>query len=158
MKRSRAYRRFRYYVKKRWAKQIWKLTSNFLSDEEIKNQQKHGYDTLNKTPDMLPVLKEAGVVDAGGQGLLCILEGAARVIIENLQIEIKKFNEDGSNIELVAQAYGAFNEQLNKVNEQLKVLPDPASGNYVEHSLENVGLTCSPSWLFFPSSSSFFFF
>ena len=50
----------------------------------------HGYETLNKTPDMLPVLKEAGVVDAGGQGLLCILEGAARVIIENLEIEIKK--------------------------------------------------------------------
>jgi hypothetical protein len=46
MTRSRAFRRFRYYVKKRWAKQIWKLTSNFLSDEEIKNQQKHGYDTL----------------------------------------------------------------------------------------------------------------
>lgn len=50
----------------------------------------HGYETLNKTPEMLPVLKEAGVVDAGGQGLLCILEGAARVIIENLEIEIKK--------------------------------------------------------------------
>ncbi|MBE6022371.1 MAG: DAK2 domain-containing protein [Cellulosilyticum sp.] len=56
----------------------------------IENVLQHGYDTLNKTPDMLPVLKEAGVVDAGGQGLLCILEGAARVIIENLQIEIKK--------------------------------------------------------------------
>ncbi|WP_330377238.1 DAK2 domain-containing protein [Cellulosilyticum ruminicola] len=49
----------------------------------------HGYETLHKTPDMLPVLKEAGVVDAGGQGLLCILEGAARVISEDLQIEIK---------------------------------------------------------------------
>ena len=56
----------------------------------IENVLQHGYDTLNKTPDMLPVLKEAGVVDAGGQGLLCILEGAARVIIENLEIEIKK--------------------------------------------------------------------
>lgn len=53
------------------------------------NVIQHGYDTLNQTPEMLPVLKEAGVVDAGGQGLLCILEGAARVIIENLQIEIK---------------------------------------------------------------------
>ncbi|MDF2594314.1 MAG: hypothetical protein K0R69_655 [Clostridia bacterium] len=50
----------------------------------------HGYDILSKTPDMLPVLKEANVVDAGGQGLLCILEGAARVVIENLEIEIKK--------------------------------------------------------------------
>ena len=56
----------------------------------IENVLQHGYETLNKTPDMLPVLKEAGVVDAGGQGLLCILEGGARVIIDNLKIEIKK--------------------------------------------------------------------
>ena len=28
---------------------------------------------LDKTPDMLPVLKNAGVVDAGGKGLICIL-------------------------------------------------------------------------------------
>lgn len=32
-------------------------------------------DTLQKTPDMLPVLKQAGVVDAGGRGLVVILEG-----------------------------------------------------------------------------------
>ena len=31
--------------------------------------------TLEKTPDMLPVLKEAGVVDSGGAGLLCFFEG-----------------------------------------------------------------------------------
>ena len=31
---------------------------------------------LAKTPDMLPVLKEAGVVDSGGQGLLEVLHGA----------------------------------------------------------------------------------
>lgn len=31
---------------------------------------------LQRTPDMLPVLKEAGVVDSGGQGLVTILEGA----------------------------------------------------------------------------------
>jgi hypothetical protein len=31
--------------------------------------------TLQRTPDLLPVLKEAGVVDAGGQGLCFILEG-----------------------------------------------------------------------------------
>lgn len=34
-----------------------------------------GEDILNKTPDMLPVLKKAGVVDAGGKGLLCIFQG-----------------------------------------------------------------------------------
>lgn len=30
---------------------------------------------LNKTPDMLPVLKQAGVVDSGGQGLVVVLKG-----------------------------------------------------------------------------------
>ena len=35
-----------------------------------------GRRVLDKTPDMLPVLKEAGVVDSGGQGLMVVLEGA----------------------------------------------------------------------------------
>lgn len=37
---------------------------------------KHAEHVLSKTPDMLPVLKEAGVVDSGGQGLLEVLKGA----------------------------------------------------------------------------------
>ena len=32
-------------------------------------------EVLNKTPEMLPVLKEAGVVDSGGQGLLDVIKG-----------------------------------------------------------------------------------
>lgn len=37
---------------------------------------KEGNATLQKTPEMLPVLKEAGVVDSGGQGLMAVVEGA----------------------------------------------------------------------------------
>lgn len=37
---------------------------------------KHAEHVLSKTPDMLPVLKEAGVVDSGGQGLLEVIKGA----------------------------------------------------------------------------------
>ena len=40
--------------------------------EAILDQAK---ETLAKTPDMLPILKKSGVVDAGGQGLVVILEG-----------------------------------------------------------------------------------
>lgn len=36
----------------------------------------HAEYVLSKTPDMLPVLKEAGVVDSGGQGLLEVVKGA----------------------------------------------------------------------------------
>ncbi len=41
-------------------------------DEVIKEAER----VLKKTPDMLPVLKQAGVVDSGGQGLVVILQGA----------------------------------------------------------------------------------
>ena len=37
---------------------------------------RHAEEVLEMTPDMLPVLKEAGVVDSGGQGLLEVLKGA----------------------------------------------------------------------------------
>lgn len=41
---------------------------------------KHGNDVLKKTPDMLPVLKQAGVVDAGGKGLIYIFSGALQAL------------------------------------------------------------------------------
>ncbi|MCI8633045.1 MAG: DAK2 domain-containing protein [Lachnospiraceae bacterium] len=44
--------------------------------EEVLTQAiEYGEEILLKTPDMLPVLKEAGVVDAGGKGLLFIYHG-----------------------------------------------------------------------------------
>lgn len=43
----------------------------FFCDEVIKEADH----VLSKTPDMLPVLKQAGVVDSGGQGLMQVLKG-----------------------------------------------------------------------------------
>lgn len=45
-------------------------------DDYLENIISYGKKSLAKTPEMLPVLKEAGVVDAGGQGLIFIMEGA----------------------------------------------------------------------------------
>lgn len=36
----------------------------------------YGDEVLNQTPEMLPVLKQAGVVDSGGQGLMQVMKGA----------------------------------------------------------------------------------
>jgi DAK2 domain fusion protein YloV len=45
--------------------------------EEILGQViEHGRYVLSQTPEMLPVLKEAGVVDSGGQGLIEVISGA----------------------------------------------------------------------------------
>ncbi|WP_297519457.1 DAK2 domain-containing protein [uncultured Clostridium sp.] len=42
---------------------------------------------LDKTPEMLPALKKAGVVDSGGMGLLIILEGMLEALRNNLKVE-----------------------------------------------------------------------
>lgn len=39
-----------------------------------------GRDVLNHTPEMLPILKQAGVVDSGGMGLVVLFEGVARLL------------------------------------------------------------------------------
>ena len=44
-------------------------------EEAIEKVITHAEYVLSKTPDMLPVLKEAGVVDSGGQGLVVVLRG-----------------------------------------------------------------------------------
>lgn len=43
--------------------------------ETLQEAHRKGLICLEKTPDMLPALKQAGVVDAGGQGFLIILSG-----------------------------------------------------------------------------------
>lgn len=45
-------------------------------EEQISAVIKAGEEMLEHTPELLPVLKEAGVVDSGGQGLIEILKGA----------------------------------------------------------------------------------
>ncbi|MCR5233514.1 MAG: DAK2 domain-containing protein [Lachnospiraceae bacterium] len=44
---------------------------------------KHAEHVLSRTPEMLPVLKQAGVVDSGGQGLVEILKGAYQAYLGN---------------------------------------------------------------------------
>lgn len=50
----------------------------------------HMRDVLDQTPEMLPVLKQAGVVDSGGEGLLTIMEGAYDAILgKEIRYEIE---------------------------------------------------------------------
>ena len=50
--------------------------ADYVLEEAIKT----GYATLAETTEMIPVLKKAGVVDAGGKGYLIILEGMLRAL------------------------------------------------------------------------------
>ncbi len=51
------------------------------------------HDALEKTPNMLPVLKKAGVVDAGGMGLCMIFDGMLSLLRDGVMIEAVREEE-----------------------------------------------------------------
>lgn len=66
--------------------------------------------SLKRTPDLLPILKEVGVVDSGGQGLVCVYQGFLAALkdetIEGLaEIETDlvnmQFDDDHSNMDFM---------------------------------------------------------
>ncbi len=59
------------------ADKILDLSTEIDDLEELLDKViKYGDEVLEHTPDLLPVLKQAGVVDSGGQGLMQIMKGA----------------------------------------------------------------------------------
>lgn len=78
---------------------------------------KKGEEILAKTPEMLPVLKKAGVVDAGGMGLIIVFQGFYNVltgvemeniapsVIEGADEALDKFSGDVHELENIKYAY-----------------------------------------------------
>lgn len=54
-------------------------------------------EALEMTPELLPVLKKAGVVDAGGKGLCLIFEGMMSVFCDNIIIENQNLDSENLN-------------------------------------------------------------
>lgn len=67
-------------------------------------------ETLDQTPEMLPVLKKAGVVDAGGMGYYTILKGMASVICGGVMIGAKE--ETATEKAIVTNAAGTFETDI----------------------------------------------
>ncbi len=66
-------------------------------EELLKDFLEEAKRTLEKTPDMLPVLKKAGVVDSGGAGLVYIVEGMLKAFTEDaddLDISVSPAKQD----------------------------------------------------------------
>lgn len=88
--------------------------------------------SLNRTPDLLPVLKEVGVVDSGGQGLvyiyeafLAVLEGKAMEVVEHLEPSMEDLVSDHhqnvqSQISADEITYGYCTEFMIKRNESVE--------------------------------------
>lgn len=65
---------------------------------------KDGHAILLQTKEMLPVLKQADVVDAGGMGLLFFLEGALKAIESDADVKLEEVSAGASKNEYAALA------------------------------------------------------
>lgn len=64
--------------------------------EMVEEVIRHGDYVLSQTPEMLPVLKQAGVVDSGGQGLMQVVKGG----FEGLTGKVSDFKIPGETVDL----------------------------------------------------------
>lgn len=83
---------------------------------------KEGDRVLNLTPEMLPVLKQAGVVDSGGQGLMQVIKGA----FDGLTGNVTDFTLDGA----AAPANGAAEKTVQTGNGAARTDIDTADIKY----------------------------
>ncbi len=72
-------------------------------------------ESLQRTPELLPVLKKAGVVDAGGKGLLVIFEGMLSYIKDGVMIEYtaSQSTSETSDDDAFRSAAAEFDEVIN---------------------------------------------
>ena len=68
---------------------------NVSMEEMVDEIIKYMDEVLDRTPDMLPILKQAGVVDSGGQGLMQLLKGAQDVFLGK-EVDLSLDEEDAS--------------------------------------------------------------
>lgn len=101
--------------------------------------------TLEKTPDMLPVLKKAGVVDSGGAGLIYIFEGMLNVLAgADVEIATNTFeqNEQSLDLNLFTEdsvlEYGYCTELLLRL-QKCKTDPETLEVNTLTEYLKGIG-------------------
>ncbi|MBW7571618.1 DAK2 domain-containing protein [Caproiciproducens faecalis] len=72
-------------------------------------------EALEKTPELLPVLKKAGVVDAGGKGLCHILDGMLSVFKDGTMItnEADSPEEQSAETDFFRNAAAEFDQEIN---------------------------------------------
>ena len=99
---------------------------------------KHGDDVLNQTPEMLPVLKQAGVVDSGGQGLMQVVKGAYDAFLGkeiDLTIEDAAKPVDKSKLEVTDNfdiKYGYCTEFIINLDKEMPIETEKEFEAYLE--------------------------
>ncbi len=102
--------------------------------------------TLQHTPDLLPCLKEAGVVDSGGAGFILILDGFLQALDGNMLQAVEEYtsklaetidNNEGYELEFILQLNtNQKDEFLQKMTEFLEKNAKDININQVEQTIK----------------------
>ncbi len=98
-----------------------------------------GKTSLDNTPELLPVLKEAGVVDSGGYGLMVIIEGIRDYLYGNIcetTENVKVF--DNANVADESTEFGYCTEFIIELNDK-KSVENKFSEEKLKQQLNNLG-------------------
>ncbi len=99
------------------------VTEKTTINDALKIYLKAGKKSLDNTPNLLPVLKEAGVVDSGGAGFLEVVEGMLLAlegtIIETDEIEVETHSHD-MQIDVDSIEFAYCTEFIVNLNEEVK--------------------------------------
>ena len=106
----------------------------YFCDEVIK----YADYVLSQTPEMLPVLKQAGVVDSGGQGLIQVLKGAYDALLgKEIDYEIEDVQTSASVVKISKEAeeqikFGYCTEFIIVLNHPISEKEEKEYKSYLE--------------------------
>ena len=125
------------------AEKVSRESKNLHSVEEVlKMYLEQAKETLTKTPELLPVLKEAGVVDSGGAGFIKIIEGWMMALDGQMlneqevqhQPQAREHYHGAENLGVVDIKFGYCTEFIVKLHK-----PEKFNENYMKDPLSQMG-------------------
>ena len=129
-------------VAKGGSQQARELADNGEEDLAVYFEEiiKHADEVLAKTPELLPVLKQAGVVDSGGQGLMQVLKGAYEAFLgKEVDFKLPEMKATPSasamNMDVQAQAdikFGYCTEFIIMLNRNFNIKQEMDFKAYLE--------------------------
>lgn len=106
----------------------------YFAEEVVKEAER----VLSRTPDMLPVLKQAGVVDSGGQGLVQVLQGGLDCLKgKEIDYKIEEAPAEGTTVRMTQEAeteitFGYCTEFIIMLNRPLSAQEEREYKAYLE--------------------------
>ena len=111
---------------------------NHTIDKAIELLIKEAHESLKRTPELLPILKEVGVVDSGGAGLIYIFEGMREAINGNF-VERNQATATDADNPIIAAGAAMEEEEFGYCTEFIMSLgPDSVKKPFNEKRFTNI--------------------